>query len=133
MEQDQVQVPGTGGWHKVPEGNVRHIGDLVCGWAEQTLIACSAGERYWFNTSMVAVPATGGRVMTMTAVVIYTPSPLLGQPPVGTVRMIGDMPSKADVETAVRSAVEELRASRSNELATYKPMIGRPVKDQPQA
>jgi hypothetical protein len=127
MEQDQEWVPGE----LVPETNIRHIGDAVRGWATDVLIRCAAGERYWYDTSMITMPAgPAGRVMTMTAVVIYTPSPLLDQPAIGAVRIIGDFPSKADVESAVRSAVEELRESRSSAMRRY---IGPPVKDRPQA
>lgn len=99
----------------VPDGKIWHIGDAVRDWTYQSLCAVVKGERVGWDVSLTLAPAAGGAFVSAYALVIYMPSVLLGQPPIGTVRIIPDHPDQNQVRAAVLSAVGELK-DKQNEM-----------------
>lgn len=97
----------------VPDANVRHIGDAVREWTYQAIAAVAQGGRIDWDVSLGLAPAGNGSFITAYILVIYMPSILLGQPPLGVVRMIPDTPDQDLVRQAVLSAVGEIKDRQS--------------------
>lgn len=118
IELPVVPAPGTGTRRAslVPEGGMRNIGDSVREWTRSGIAAVAAGDRFEWDTGLVLIPGPQGGLMTAYTIVLFLPSPLLGAPPLGTVRPLPDNPPKELVQTAALSAVEELRERRSRLL-----------------
>jgi hypothetical protein len=93
----------------VPDANLRHIGDAVREWTYQALRAVSQGGRIDWDVSLGLAPAGGGAFVSAYILVIYMPSIILSDPPIGVVRVIPDDPDQDQIRTAVLSAVGEIK------------------------
>jgi hypothetical protein len=105
---------------RVPGISLVQAGRQVERWAERALSQVAAHDPFHWDVSLIGVPnvqADGQLgVATAYALVIYLPSPILRAPALGTVKLLSDNPSQAQVAAVVQQAVEELRAMRSDQL-----------------
>ena len=122
VPQDQVPTLAPKISH-VPDGKIWNIGDAVREWAYQSLTAVVKGERVGWDVSLTLAPAAGGAFVSAYALVIYMPSVLLGQPPIGTVRIIPDHPDQNQVRAAVLSAVGELKDKQNEMLSERRTLM----------
>lgn len=100
----------------VPDINISDTGEMVRGWVRSALVSVGSG-RWHYDASLAMVPDVRRQAMTSVyAIVIYAPSPILGQKPTGVVQLVDDFPSKDDVTKAVRTAVAKLRDVQSSAL-----------------
>ena len=116
--QDQVplmKVPEMApAFRHVPDANLRHIGDAVREWAYQAIKAAAQGGRISWDISLGLAPAGNGSFVSAYILVIYMPSILLGQPPLGVVRIIPDDPDQDLIRQAVLSAVGEIKDKQNS-------------------
>jgi hypothetical protein len=108
VPQDQVPTVAPA-FRFVPDANVRHIGDAVREWAYQAIKAVAQGGKIDWDVSLGLAPAGGGGFVSAYILVIYMPSIILNQPPLGVVRIIPDAPDQDLVRRAVLSAVGEIK------------------------
>jgi hypothetical protein len=93
----------------VPDAAMRHIGDAVREWTYQAIKAVAGGGRIDWDVSLGLAPAGNGSFVSAYILLIYMPSILINQPPLGVVRIIPDLPDQDQVRQAVLSAVGEIK------------------------
>lgn len=103
----------------VPDANVRHIGDAVREWTYQAVKAMAQGGRIDWDVSLGLAPSGPGSFISAYILLIYMPSIILNQEPIGTVRIIPDLPDQDQVRQAVLSAVGELK-DRQNAMMNQR-------------
>lgn len=115
-----VPPPAPGTRNLVPDGRITYTGERVREWVRAALVRmAAAGERFHYDASLVMLPGTRetrGVPVSAYAIVIYTPSALVGRDAIGAVRAVGDFPSDKDVTEAVRAAVADIRDQQSTAL-----------------
>lgn len=118
-------APGTRR-NLVPDGRITHTGETVREWVRAALVQVGTGERWEYDASLVMLPSGRGTMSTAYAIVIFTPSPIMGDKPIGVVKVVSDYPSRDEVKSTVRAAVAEARRHRSAALNGGAARTGRP-------
>lgn len=113
-----VRLPVRG--NLVPDGKISCTSEMVREMVRAALVRVSAGERWHFDAGLVMVPNGRGSMVTMYAIVIYTPSARMDLKSFGSAELVDDFPSEEVIMNAVRSAVAKLCAAQS--AALLKPV-----------
>lgn len=108
--------PAPGTRNLVPDGKITHTGEMVREWVRAALARVGTGEQWLYDVSLVMLPGGTGTMVSAYAIVIYTPSPIMGAKPLGVVKMVTDMPDRDGIRDVVRAAVGEIRNARSAAL-----------------